>query len=144
MAFKLIGQDCAVGIALGGPVDGRTQAFGAAVDYKFLAKSIELDHEILDVDVSSLADGLERLRAKRSRATLRLKLQVNGQTGASFPQYVGYAAFVAVKEHYALVGERDYVGIISKASLSIEDGETIETVEVKIGIDGWTYTGVYA
>jgi hypothetical protein len=33
--------------------------------------------------------------------------------------------------------------MILRSNETIEDGETIETIEVKMGIEGWTYTGVY-
>jgi hypothetical protein len=73
---------------------------------------------------------------------VRLKLQVS-DAGAQFASCSGLALMVEVKEVSSLVQERAYVGMILRSNTTIEDGETIETIEVKIGIEGWVYTGVY-
>jgi hypothetical protein len=142
MAYKLIGQDCLVQTRLGGFVSGQPISFNTAVPQLWLAKSIELDELAIDADVTSLGDPLEKNRCKRRSATVRLKLQVS-DAGPQFASCTGFALMVEIKEVSSMILERAYVGMIARASETIEDGETIETVEVKVGIDGWNYTGVY-
>jgi hypothetical protein len=142
MAYRLIGQDCLVATSLGGVVNGQPVSFNAAQSQKWLAKSIELDESAIDGDVTSLGDGLEKSRYKRSAATVRLKLQVS-DSGPQFASCAGLAIRVDVQEVSSMVQHRVYVGMILRSNETIEDGETIETIEVKMGIEGWVYTGVY-
>jgi hypothetical protein len=128
---------------LGGVVTGQPISFNAAVSQLSIAKSIEMDESAIDADVTSLGDRLERTRYKRSAATVRLKLQVS-DAGPQFASCSGMALRVDVKEVSSMIYNRAYVGMIMRANETIEDGETIETVELKVGIEGWNYTGVYA
>ncbi len=144
MAFRTIGQDCAIEIILGPLANGQAISFAAAVSVKAYAKSIEIDEDADKVAVPSLGDGLEKSRYKREKARVRLKLQVPDSGPIIGSGKVGYSILTNVKAISSLSTPEQYVGGIDKRSLAVEDDENIETVEIGIGIEGWNYTGVFA
>lgn len=143
MAFRTIGQDIAIQVTLGPFANGQVITFGAATSFKNLAKSVEIDEEMMEAEVSSLGDGIVRNRFRRAKATVRLKIQVS-DAGTNFKEKLGYSCKVENKALSTLAAFDTFVGGITKRSLAEEDGENIETVEVTCGIEGWTYSGIYA
>jgi hypothetical protein len=144
MAKRLIATDAAVQITLGGVVDG-TPNWGTATVVKALARSVEFDGETVDADVTSaLGDGLEISRPIRLRGTANVELLVT-DSGALFKGKQGYYCKLEVKEESTLASYDTYVGYIRRQSVSIGgDGATIEKLELKIGVDGHTYSGVWS
>lgn len=143
MAYATIGQDIAIQYTLGALANGQAITFGAASSVKAIAKRVEIDEEALESDVSALGDGLEINRFRRVRAKVRLTMQANN-TGRLFYGYTGYAIKVENKILSSLATFETFVGGIKTVSTTEEDGENLEVIEVIVGIEGWTYTGVYS
>lgn len=143
MAYRTIGVDTAIQLTLGALANGATITFSTATSVKAVCKSIELDPEADETDVSSLGDGLVKYRFKRSKFRVRIKLQIDN-SGERYSEKEGYSIKVEAKALSSLSSYRTFVGAIKKASASYEDDENIETLEIIGGIEGWTYSGVYA
>lgn len=143
MAYRTIGTDCSFTSVLGALVPA-TQTFGGTpVSLKSILKSIEVTEDLQTTDVNSLGDGLEKLRGIRSKFRVNFKLQIP-DTGRTFAAAIGYGIKLAIKPLSSLSTAETYVGMVTNSEMSIEDGENIETVTVMGGIEGYTYTGVYA
>lgn len=143
MAYRLIGPDCLITIALGGLANGGPFTFASpATNIKAISRRIKIDEEVKMVDVSGLGDGLEMGRAKRSKATLDVEMFVSS-AGLLLADKVGYALKMTVTPVTGGTAE-SFVGTVTKRGHEAPDDAQVEMFTMETGLEGWAYTSVYA
>ena len=143
---KLIAADIAIQITLGGPVSLAGPTWLTAQSVITMCKSVHLTEGLSKVvDVAALADGLDKDRPQRSNFTVDLDLLVDATLGTLTDGKVGNYIRVDLKSLSSLTSYSSYVGYISERDHEASDGDAQkETVKVKGGVDGYTYTGMYS
>lgn len=142
MSYRIIGQDVACTIALGGLANGSVPTFGSAASFVGIAKEIGIDESLVTSDVSALADGLVKERIRRSVADVPIQLEMLN-TGPQFNDKVGYAARAIIQAAAGATAET-FVGYISKRSAKHPDDAVTEDITIRCALEGYTYTGVYS
>jgi hypothetical protein len=70
--MSLIGEDIAVQVSFGGPVDG-TPTYGTAASIKCVARRISISEDVDQIDVTTLCNGRRKFRP--GKATLRVEIE---------------------------------------------------------------------
>lgn len=128
MAYKLIGQNCAVQISLGGPQDG-APTYTTATDIKAFAKTISKKSTVATADVSTLGDNRDKVQATRGRTEFTVEMLV-GATGAQFDGAEGQYTKVEYKELATMASYKSFEGIITGHDLDMPDGAQTERITV--------------
>lgn len=140
MSYKLIGQDCALQLTLGGLADG-VPNYTTATVYKSYARSISIDESAEVENVAALGDTRDKYRVKRTSTKVRieglvpdtgfvLNAAAGSATGSVDNTTVGCYCKVEYKEISGLSAYRMWEGIITQWSGSSPDGAAVESMEV--------------
>ena len=132
MAYRLLGQDCAVTIEDGGAFDGTpTYAGGAAIlAVTAFARSISIKEDVSTRDMRGLGNTTKRLRpANDAGHSVELKLLVES-TGAIVIT-LGHYYKVTFKALSSFVSASTYEGIAVSQSVEAPDGEQVQTIVIE-------------
>lgn len=135
MAFRLIGQDVAIRVTLGGSQDG-TPNWGSATSIKAYARRISVTEGTEKSDVSALGDTIRVQRVRRGYQTLEIECLVPS-TGPLFAGALMQYAKVEIMEN-ALWNVYDvpYYGVVTDRTWEAPDGEQTEKITVEVWADG--------
>lgn len=141
MAYRLIGQDCAVQISVSTAAHtGADPTYGSAVNIKTTgrARRVGIREELLTSDVSALGDSREKLRARRGKTSLEIENLVldTGWLYYSSGTLIGYVAKLEIKEISSLGSFKTWKGLITEWSGETPDGESVERITIACDADG--------
>lgn len=132
MAFRCIGQDCAIQISDGGVQDG-VPTYGSATVLKSLARRVMIDDTLVTEDVSSLGDTRVKKRGKRGESRIEIELFI-ADAGA-YTATIGNYTKVEFKTLSSLDAYSTFTGILTGNRIEAPDGAQIQTLTIECDAD---------